>query len=177
MCVSDKMIPSSNSPIETLIEQLAERLVEKNLTLAVAESCTGGMLAQQCTSRNGSSKWFECGFVTYSYASKTRLLGVQAEVLEEHGAVNAAVAEQMASGVLNHSDADISASITGIAGPGGGSESKPVGTVYIATAVKNEVKNQSVHAIHHLFQGGRQSIREQTTQMAIVELLERVRDL
>lgn len=170
MCVSDKKIPNSNSPIEILTEQLAERLAEKNLTLALAESCTGGMLAQQCTSLNGSSKWFECGFVTYSNASKIRLLGVQANVLDEYGAVSSVVAEQMATGVLNHSGADISASITGIAGPDGGSESKPVGTVYIATAVKN----QPAHAIHHLFQGDRQSIREQTTQIALMELLERV---
>ena len=98
--VSDKKIPNSDSPIETLIEQLAERLIEKNLTLAVAESCTGGMLAQQCTSLNGSSKWFECGFVTYSNASKIRLLGVQANVLDEYGAVSSQVAEQMATGAI-----------------------------------------------------------------------------
>jgi len=175
--VSDKKIPNSDSPIETLIEQLAERLIEKNLTLAVAESCTGGMLAQQCTSLNGSSKWFECGFVTYSNASKIRLLGVQANVLDEYGAVSSQVAEQMATGAIANSEANISASITGIAGPGGGSESKPVGAVYIATAVKNEVKNHSANAIHHLFQGDRQSIREQTTQMAMVEILERVGNL
>ncbi len=173
MFVSDKKNPNSKFPMETLIEQLAERLVEKNLTLAVAESCTGGMLAQQCTSLNGSSKWFECGFVTYSNASKIRLLGVQANVLDEVGAVSSQVAEQMATGVLAHSEANISASITGIAGPGGGGESKPVGSVYIATAVKN----QPACVMYHLFQGDRQSIREQTTQMALVALLERVGDL
>lgn len=177
--MSDKKLPSSTSakkslPIKVLIKQLAERLIEKNLTLAVAESCTGGMLAQQCTSLDGSSNWFECGFVTYSNASKIRLLGVQANVLYEHGAVSKQVAEQMAIGVLDHSDADFSVSITGIAGPGGGSESKPVGTVYSATADKKTVNNQPADVIHHLFQGDRQSIREQSTKMAIIELLSRV---
>lgn len=163
--MSDKNLSSRK-----LILQLAEILIENNLTLAVAESCTGGMLAQQCTSLSGSSDWFECGFVTYSYASKTRLLDVQADVLKEHGAVNKEVAEQMASGVLNHCDADISVSITGIAGPGGGSESKPIGTVYIATAVKH----QSANAKHHYFHGNRQLVREQSVRMSIIEILSRL---
>jgi nicotinamide-nucleotide amidase len=163
--VSDKNLSSRK-----LIVQMAEVLIEKKLRLAVAESCTGGMLAQQCTSLSGCSDWFECGFVTYSYASKTSLLDVQADVLKEHGAVNKEVAEQMASGVLNHCDANISASITGIAGPSGGSESKPIGTVYIATAVKN----QSANATHYLFQGDRQSVREQSVQMSIIEILSRL---
>jgi len=170
MCVSDKKIPNSKSPIEILIQQLAEQLVEKNLTIAVAESCTGGMLAQWCTSLNGSSNWFECGFVTYSNVSKIRLLGVQANVLDEHGAVSPQIAEQMAVGALHHSDADVSASITGIAGPGGGSESKPVGTVFIATAVKN----QPTTAVKYLFKGDRQSVREQSVHVAIEQLLKRL---
>ena len=161
---------SDKKHLQEQVEQLADQLIKNNLKIAVAESCTGGMLAQQFTSVSGSSEWFECGFVTYSYASKTRLLGVQANVLKEQGAVTPIVAEQMAAGVLNNCDADISASITGIAGPGGGSESKPVGTVYIATAVKN----QPTKAVRHLFDGDRLSIREQSTQMAIVELISRL---
>ncbi len=160
---------------KSFIKQLANQLIEKKLKVAVAESCTGGMLAQQFTSLSGSSKWFECGFVTYSNASKIRLLGVEADVLNEYGAVSAQVAEQMAIGVLEHSDADISASITGIAGPGGGTEGKPVGTVYIATAVKNEIKNQPAKVGHHLFVGDHQAIREQTTDMAIAELIKRIK--
>jgi len=170
MCVSDKKIPNSKSPIEILIQQLAEQLVEKNLTIAVAESCTGGMLAQWCTSLNDSSNWFECGFVAYSNVSKISLLGVQANVLDEHGAVSPQIAEQMAVGALHHSDADVSASITGIAGPGGGSESKPVGTVFIATAVKN----QPTTAVKYLFKGDRQSVREQSVHVAIEQLLKRL---
>ena len=159
---------------KNLIKQLAERLVEQKLTVAVAESCTGGMLAQQFTSLSGSSNWFECGFVTYSNASKIRLLEVEADVLCEYGAVSPQAAEQMAIGVLKHSDADISASITGIAGPGGGTEVKPVGTVYIATAVRSEVKNQPGNVNHHVFAGDRHAIREQAAEMAIVELIKRI---
>jgi len=172
------MFPEKMLPREILVEQLAERLIENKLTVAVAESCTGGMLAQQFTSLNGSSSWFECGFVTYSNASKIGLLEVEVDVLNKYGAVSSQVAEQMALGVLNQCDADISASITGIAGPGGGSKEKPVGTVYIGTAMKNGAENQTnfqaVSSTHHLFVGDRQSVREQTTAMAIAELINRL---
>ncbi len=171
--MNDKKIPNKNFSIEALIEELAEMLVNMNLKLAVAESCTGGMLAQQCTARSGSTKWFECGFVTYSNASKTSLLGVEVKVLDKYGAVSPQVAEQMAMGVLSHSDADISASITGIAGPGGGTESKPVGTVYIAIAVKN----QTAKATHHLFKGNRQLIREQSMRMAVIKLMSKLEQI
>ncbi len=157
---------------DRLVGRLAECLIKKELTLAVAESCTGGMLAQQCTSLPGSSKWLECGFVTYSNASKIRLLGVQAKVLGEHGAVSSQVAEMMALGVLEHSDANISVAITGIAGPGGGSELKPVGTVYIATAQQGQVVKSKLHTLR----GDRQSVREQSTHNAIEQLLERLSD-
>jgi len=154
----------------SLINRLAESLIEKHLKLAVAESCTGGMLAQLCTSIEGSSSWFECGLVTYSNSSKTQLLGVQANVLNEYGAVSKQVAEQMAKGVLSHCNAEISASITGIAGPGGGSESKPVGTVFIGIGVKNQITEAS----HHLFEGDRHSIREQSVQMAVTSLMSKM---
>lgn len=152
------------------LNQLAKQLIDKKLKLAVAESCTGGMLAQQCTSLSGSSKWFECGFVTYSNVSKIRLLEVEAEVLNEHGAVSSHVAEQMALGVLHHSEADISVSITGVAGPGGGTDDKPVGTVFIASAVKNQVTKVN----HYVFDGDRQAIRLQTVDKAILELINRI---
>ncbi len=150
-----------------LIERLAEQLTEKNITVAVAESCTGGMLAQEFTALNGSSKWFECGFVTYSNVSKIKMLGVEPHVLDEYGAVSSQVAEQMALGVLAHSDATISASITGIAGPSGGTAEKPVGTVYIGTAMTNQAAKTELHQ----FQGDRKSIREQTVQAAISQLM------
>ena len=155
-------------PNKKQIEQLANQLMVNHLMVAVAESCTGGMLAQQLTAITGSSKWFECGFVTYSNVSKIRMLGVEANVLSEYGAVSAQVAEQMAVGVIANSDASISASITGIAGPSGGTDEKPIGTVFIGTARKHQ-KAKSV--LHH-FHGDRGSIREQATQAAIGQLLE-----
>jgi nicotinamide-nucleotide amidase len=152
---------------KALTESLANALVEKKLKLAVAESCTGGMLAQLCTSVSGSSKWFECGFVTYSNVSKTKQLDVQSNVIHEYGAVSAQVAELMALGVLVNSDADISAAITGIAGPGGGSSSKPVGSVYIAIAQNGQKPASKLH----LFNGDRHSVREQSAQSAIEQLI------
>jgi nicotinamide-nucleotide amidase len=150
-----------------LIDNLASALIENELKLVVAESCTGGMLAQQCTSVSGSSKWFECGFVTYSNASKIKQLGVQSDVIHEHGAVSSQVAELMALGALVHSDANISASITGIAGPDGGCDGKPVGTVYIATAQPD----QKPVSGRYTFDGDRHSIRAQSTQCAIEQLM------
>jgi len=157
--------------MEILIGKLAQHLMEKQLTLTLAESCTGGMLAQQCTSVSGSSKWFECGFVTYSNASKIRLLGVQAEVLDEYGAVSSQVAEQMARGALQKSDANLSIAITGIAGPDGGSEDKPLGTVFIATSLKDGVNNPSACAVKYLFKGDREPIRQQASSAAIEQIL------
>ena len=159
---------STNTSKKALIGQLAENLLVNNLMVAVAESCTGGMLAQEFTALEASSKWFECGFVTYSNASKIRLLGVDANVLSKYGAVSSQVAEQMALGSLAHSAAKISASITGIAGPSGGTAKKPVGTVYIGTARAG----QSAKSVLHQFHGDRQSIREQTVLAAITQLLE-----
>ena len=150
------------------IEQLAQQLLKRNFKVAVAESCTGGMLAQEFTSFAGSSSWFECGFVTYSNASKIMSLGVSSEVISKHGAVSEETAVQMALGVLKNSHANLSASITGIAGPGGGTESKPVGTVYIATALENN----ETKTIRHQFEGDRQSIRQQSVEQAIFQLSE-----
>lgn len=109
-------------------------LRRRKLLIATAESCTGGLLTGLLTEIAGSSDVVACGFVTYSNAAKTAMLGVPAELITQYGAVSTEVAEAMARGVLAHSPADISVSITGIAGPGGGSAEKPVGLVYIAVA-------------------------------------------
>ena len=154
--------------IPDIVNTLAQRMVEKQLTLTTAESCTGGMLSQWLTTLSGSSKWFECGFVTYSNASKIKLLGVKPKVLDEYGAVSQQVAAQMSLGALNHSSADISVAITGLAGPSGGSTTKPVGTVYIATARLNEDANVT----HHLFKGLREEIRQQSSQAAVQQLVQ-----
>lgn len=161
-----------SSRIHESIQTLMQQLTSRQLRVATAESCTGGMLAQRFTSFDGSSKWFECGFVTYSNDSKERLLKVQTEVLNEYGAVSKNVAEQMALGALGNSSAELAVSITGIAGPDGGSAAKPTGTVYIAVARSN----QSVKIAHHLFDGDRQSIREQAVHAAIELLIQYLRE-
>jgi nicotinamide-nucleotide amidase len=116
----------------TIEEVVGELLVQKGWRIATAESCTGGLLAKRLTDVGGSSRYVERGFVTYSNASKVELLGVSAQDLEAHGAVSAPVAEQMARGARERAGTEVGVGITGIAGPGGGSDEKPVGTVFIA---------------------------------------------
>ena len=119
---------------EPLLAALADALRLRRATLATAESCTGGLVAAACTSLAGSSEWFERGFVTYSNAAKTELLGVAPELIAVHGAVSEAVARAMAEGALVASKARYAVAVTGVAGPGGGTPSKPVGTVWLAVS-------------------------------------------
>ncbi|MDP2880009.1 MAG: CinA family protein [Azonexus sp.] len=158
------------SELEKLAEGLGRRLIERGEWLAAAESCTGGWLAQSVTAIAGSSTWFDRGFVTYSNAAKVDMLGLPESVLERHGAVSEAVARAMAQGVLAHSRADWSVAITGIAGPGGGSPDKPVGTVCFAWARKNG----GCEAQTCLFSGDRAAVREQSVRHALNGLIERV---
>ncbi len=117
-----------------LVERLAAALRRRGASLVAAESCTGGLIAAACTSLAGSSEWFERGFVTYSNAAKTELLGVPERLIAVHGAVSPEVASAMAEGALAHSHAGVAVAVTGVAGPGGGTPAKPVGTVWIAVA-------------------------------------------
>jgi nicotinamide-nucleotide amidase len=117
-----------------LVERLAAALRARGAFMTAAESCTGGLIAAACTSLAGSSEWFERGFVTYSNQAKTEMLGVPAALIAAHGAVSAEVACAMAEGAIAHSHASYAVSVTGVAGPGGGSIAKPVGTVWIAVA-------------------------------------------
>ena len=137
--------------------------------LATAESCTGGLIAAACTEVSGSSDWFERGFVTYSNAAKTELLGVPAAVIEAQGAVSEAVASAMASGALARSRAACAVAVTGVAGPTGGSANKPVGTVWLAWATPH-----GVQAEHHRFAGDRAAVRQATVQRALAGLLQRL---
>ncbi len=123
----------------TLVDSVARLLTEKHATLAAAESCTGGRIAAQIVEKDGASRFFLCGVVSYSNASKVNVLGVDAMDIERYGAVSRQVAEQMAEGVRRISGADYAVSTTGIAGPTGGSEDKPVGTVWIAVATPSGV--------------------------------------
>jgi nicotinamide-nucleotide amidase len=150
-----------------LATQLGFKLKANGKTVTTAESCTGGGIAQIITEIAGSSAWFDCGFVTYSNNAKVRMLGVKPATLEKYGAVSAEVALEMATGALIHSDADCAIAVTGIAGPDGGSEEKPLGTVFIARCYKNEPAD----IIRKHYVGNRRQVRTQTVKTALEWLL------
>ncbi|QXZ09118.1 CinA family protein [Comamonas sp. Y33R10-2] len=152
--------------IEELVQQLAAKLTEEGWMLATAESCTGGMIAAACTDLAGSSQWFDRGFVTYSNEAKTEMLGVPAELIAKHGAVSEEVVRAMAEGAIRHSRAQVSIAVTGIAGPGGGSVQKPVGTVWVGLCVRNKCLSTLLH-----LEGSRHHIRQATLKSALQELL------
>ena len=151
-------------PLEAVIGDL---LREKKLTIAVAESCTGGLLAKRLTDTPGASRYFERGFVTYSNAAKTAQLGVVEETLKQHGAVSEPVAQQMAHGARERAGVEVGISITGVAGPDGGTAAKPVGTVFVAVE-----SPAGAAARRYLLPGTRRTVRERSTQMAL-DLLRR----
>jgi nicotinamide-nucleotide amidase len=164
--------------LQTLTEQLAEVLQQHGWMLATAESCTGGMIATTCTDLSGSSNWFERGFVTYSNEAKHEMLGIDSALITEHGAVSEAVAQAMALGAMRRSHAQVTLAVTGVAGPSGGSEVKPVGTVWFAWATPSDagptlgaetawVKSEVMH-----FDGDRAAVRAATTQYALKILLD-----
>jgi nicotinamide-nucleotide amidase len=148
--------------MDELAKKLGVRLKRANAMLATAESCTGGWAAQVVTSVAGSSAWFERGFVTYSNAAKQELLGVRAETLRAHGAVSEETAREMARGALQRSQGTIAVSITGVAGPAGGTAEKPVGTVCFAWARGGEVRSET-----RRLTGDRESIRRQSVILAL----------
>ena len=152
-----------------LCEQLASTLLARGWTMATAESCTGGMIAARCTDLSGSSQWFERGFVTYSNAAKSELLGVPADLIAQHGAVSEPVARAMAGGAVRHAHAQVSVAVTGIAGPTGGSADKPVGTVWFAWCVNEQLSSE-----RRVFDGDRAAIREATVVHALQGLLKRL---
>ncbi len=157
-------------PTASLVEQLATELKGRGQFLATAESCTGGLIASACTELSGSSDWFERGFVTYSNAAKSELLGVPAALIEEHGAVSEAVARAMAAGAVVNAHAHWSVAVTGIAGPTGGSADKPVGTVWFGWATPEGVTTE-----HQRFDGDRAAVRQATVRHALAGLLQRLR--
>jgi len=154
---------------DTLVEQLANALTARGWTMATAESCTGGLIAGACTDRAGSSDWFECGFVTYSNAAKTDLLGVPADLIAAHGAVSEPVARAMAAGALAHAPVQVAVAVTGVAGPSGGSADKPVGTVWLGWATP-----QGVFTERQRFDGDRAAVRRATVAHALAGLLQRL---
>lgn len=160
----------SEEDVETTLRALAHGLTQRGWMLATAESCTGGMIAAACTDLAGSSRWFDRGFVTYSNAAKTEMLGVPAELIEKHGAVSEPVARAMAQGAALRAGVEVALAVTGIAGPEGGSTEKPVGTVWMGWHVSGETVTECLR-----FSGGRAQVRQQTVQLALERLIERLR--
>jgi nicotinamide-nucleotide amidase len=155
--------PTDDTP--ALVESLAQALLQRGWGLVTAESCTGGLISAACTELAGSSQWFERGFVTYSNAAKTQMLGMDALLITSHGAVSEPVARAMAQGALLHSAAQVALAITGVAGPGGGSVAKPVGTVWFAFAGPWGVHSELQH-----FGGDRAAVRQAAALHALVRL-------
>ena len=150
-----------------LVTRLSSLLLGRQQKVCTAESCTGGLIAKTCTDLAGSSDWFERGFVSYSNAAKNEMLGVPASIIEDYGAVSEPVATEMARGALQHSHASFAVAVTGIAGPGGGSDEKPVGTVWIAVASADELV-----ANLYQFGGDREAVRVATLIAALEALID-----
>jgi len=157
----------TDADLGALAQHLAEVLVAKRLVVSTAESCTGGWIAKTLTDISGSSAWFDCGMVAYSYEAKQAMLGVRPQTLEKEGAVSRETALEMVSGALAHSAASLAVAVTGIAGPGGGTEDKPVGTVWIGW--KRRGGYPSAEVFH--FDGDRESVRRQTIAAALKGLM------
>lgn len=153
--------------------ELVRRLAARGATVAAAESCTGGWIAKAITDVAGSSAVFGFGIVSYSNAAKISLLGVKAETLEKHGAVSEAVVREMAAGALDASGADYAVAVSGIAGPDGGSAAKPVGTVWLAWASRQDGASVVEAALHRL-QGDRGAVRQGSVLLALEGLEDRL---
>jgi nicotinamide-nucleotide amidase len=167
---------ADDPPVE---ERIGDALRERDATVAVAESCTGGLIGSYLTDVPGSSDYFDRSIVTYSYDAKLTELAVSRESLDGHGAVSAPVAEQMAAGVRDTAGATFGLSTTGIAGPEGGSDEKPVGTVFIgrAYAAGWGTGGSYTEVSRHVFDGSRTEIKEQIARTALSLLLDDLRDL
>jgi len=159
----------SDDCLSLLSTEVGELLTAQSLSLVSAESCTGGWVAKCCTDIAGSSIWFERGFVSYSNNAKQNLLDVNPETLQRFGAVSKQTVCEMATGALLNSNAQISVAITGIAGPNGGSDDKPVGTVWFAWAT---VDSEITTLCHH-FEGDREMVRRQSVHVALEGVLEK----
>ena len=164
------MRPTPVSTLPLLLQDnpaapLAALLLARHWQLATAESCTGGLIAGLCTELAGASHWLERGFVSYSNTAKTQMLGVDAALIQRHGAVSEPVARAMAQGALQHAGVQVALAVTGIAGPGGGSSDKPVGLVWFAWAWPG-----GLHSEHRVFAGDRSNVRAATAQHSLARL-------
>jgi len=157
------MASPDDKALQQLAQALAEHLIGAGQMLATAESCTGGWVAKICTDLPGSSSWFERGFVTYTNEAKQEMLGVNSETLARHGAVSEQTVREMAAGALARSRAQLSLAVSGIAGPGGATAEKPLGTVCFAWASNG----RAVHSETHRFDGDREQVRRQAVAHAL----------
>jgi nicotinamide-nucleotide amidase len=155
-----------------LAQQVGAALKEHGMTLATAESCTGGGVAQAVTMISGSSDWFDRGFVTYSNTAKEEMLGVAPDTLEQHGAVSEQTVREMVDGALQYSRAQVALSVSGIAGPTGGTPEKPVGMVWFAWGTKD-----TVQATCHQISGDRDAVRAKSVQIALQGVLNLLNDI
>ena len=162
---------ATDRELEELVLKLGRALHVRGWHLSVGESCTGGWIAKVLTDVAGSSQWFDGGVVAYSNAAKTELLGVPSETLAMHGAVSEETVRAMADGARRRFAVDLAVAVSGIAGPGGGSEDKPVGTVHFAWAAPDRVV-----AARRIFVGSRESVRRQTVALALERLVDLVSD-
>lgn len=163
------MNENSQDGLHNVLQALAQELIRRGWMMTTAESCTGGLIAAACTELPGSSRWFDRGFVTYSNAAKTEMLGVPEDLIEKHGAVSEEVARAMVEGAVCRPAVQVAVAVTGVAGPDGGSTHKPVGTVWIAWHVDGEVATQKC-----LFDGDRAAVRGATVVQAMQEMLAKV---
>lgn len=164
---------ADNEAIYELAKALVEELAASSKAVATAESCSGGWIAKAITDVPGASDVFHYGIVSYSNGAKESLLGVQLATLEQHGAVSEAVVEEMSKGALRLSGADVAVAVSGVAGPGGGSDAKPVGTVWFAWAVRDGVNAKTSTSCEH-FDGDRELVRELTVAHALQGVRERI---
>lgn len=155
-----------DKPIETIAAELADELLRRQWRMATAESCTGGGMAVACTDLAGSSVWFECAFVTYTNEAKQSMLGVSAQLLEQHGAVSAETVQAMVKGAVDNSCARVAIAASGIAGPGGGTPDAPVGTVWLGWG---DADQQQVCCYH--FEGDRSAVRKAAVKQGLSGLL------
>lgn len=156
----------------TLEEEVVHKLLEENLTITTAESCTGGLIAATIVNVSGASGCFDEGYITYANESKVRMLGVSEESIRSFGVVSDKVVAEMAEGALKKADADIAIAVSGIAGPLGGSPEKPVGTVYIGICLKDKVdKSLTKTSYKFHFEGDRSEIRDKTVKEALKIIL------
>ncbi|HEX7080766.1 MAG TPA: CinA family protein [Gammaproteobacteria bacterium] len=163
---ADDALGPGDDELERLARDLGERLAGRGWTLATAESCTGGWIAKAVTDVPGSSGWFGAGFVVYSNAAKTEMLGVPAELIDRDGAVSEAVVVALAEGARRRAGADLAVAVSGVAGPGGGTADKPVGTVWFAWASPAATSTE-----RRRFPGGRESVRRRSVACALEGLI------